>query len=66
MVTVIGPAIQRREAKAQRGEVTCQSSMAFDGKAGTFFGPSAFPADHKVWHERETDREIGITEGPSS
>lgn len=35
MVTVIGSAIQRGEAKAQRGEVTCQGSMAFDGKAGT-------------------------------
>lgn len=39
IVTVIRPTIWReakaQEAKAQRGEVTCQSSMAFDGKAGT-------------------------------
>ena len=34
-IMVIGHTIQRREAKAQRWEVTCQSSMAFGGRTGT-------------------------------
>lgn len=58
-IIVIKTTIQRGEAKAQRGEVTCQALWPLVGVVG-------FSSRPKIWHKWEPDREIGIAEGPNS